>query len=60
MYKKRKKILRRIENIDEIDKEFPELGSIISQNFKELISGNFFGRGIFHLRKEENGEERIG
>ena len=38
--KKVEKLLRGIEDIDEIGKEFPELERNISQNFKELFSSN--------------------
>ena len=56
--KKLQKIVRRIENVDEIDKEFPELERNISQNFRELLSGNFVGKDIFHVWQEESVEKK--
>ena len=56
--KKVEKILRRIENVDEIDKEFPELERNISQDLRELLSGNSVGKDIFHVWQEESGEKK--
>ena len=55
--KKLDKILRRIENADEIDKEFPELESNNSHHLQDLLSGNSVGRDIFHVWQDENGEK---
>ena len=54
------KALKRIENSDEMDEEFPELESSITQNLKELLSGNSVGRDIFHAWQEERGEMKSG
>ena len=54
--KKLEKILIRIENIDEINKELPELVRNISQNLKVLLSGNYVYRDIFHVQRGQSGE----
>ena len=37
-----------------MDKEFPKLERNISQNLKELLTGNYVGRDIFHVWQEES------
>eukprot|EP00112_Aurelia_sp_Birch-Aquarium-sp1_P020961 Seg5518.2 transcript_id=Seg5518.2/GoldUCD/mRNA.D3Y31 product="hypothetical protein" protein_id=Seg5518.2/GoldUCD/D3Y31 len=56
--KKLEKKLKKIETVEEIDKEFPDLERKISDDLKELLSGNSVGRDIFHVWQEEDGEKK--
>ena len=56
--KKVEKRLKKTETVDEIEKEFPDLERKISEDLKELLSGNSVGRDIFHVWQEEDGEKK--